>query len=52
MIEKMKLMPDDISPDIKKALEELSHDAKSGDLIGLAFIGVYKRREFVVNVAG
>ena len=52
MIDKMKLVPDDISPDIKKALEELSKDARAGQLIGLAFIGVYKRREFVVNVAG
>lgn len=52
MIDKMKLMPDDISPDILQALKELMVDAKAGDLIGLGFIGMYRRSEYIVNVAG
>lgn len=52
MIDNMKLMPDNISPEILQALEELMEDAKSGQLIGLGFIGVYKKREYIVNVAG
>lgn len=52
MIENVKLVPDDISPDIVVALDELLEAAKAGEVIGLGFIAVYKRREYVVNVAG
>lgn len=51
-MDNIKLMPDNISPEILQALEELMEDAKSGQLIGLGFIGVYKKREYIVNVAG
>lgn len=52
MIENLKLMPDNVSPDIVAALAQLLDEAKKGDVIGLGFIAVYKRREYIVNVAG
>lgn len=52
MIDNMKLMPDDISPDCVQALTQLLDEAKSGEVVGIGFVAVYKRREYVVNVAG
>lgn len=52
MIDRMKLVPDDVSPDIVDALAQLLDGAKAGEIIGLGFVAVYKRREYIVNVAG
>jgi hypothetical protein len=49
-----RLVPDGIPHDIVEALEHMLHDAKQeGDLIGLAYIGMYRKRRIVVaNAAG
>lgn len=52
MIDNVKLMPDDVSPDCVEALTQLLDEARTGDVIGIGFIAVYKRREYIVNVAG
>lgn len=48
----MKLVPDDFSPDTVAALSELLAQAKAGKVIGLGFIAMLKRRQYIVNVAG
>lgn len=47
-----RLVPDHISDDTVLALEQLLEHAKRGQLIGLAFVGMYRRREYIVNVTG
>jgi hypothetical protein len=47
-----QLVPDKISHDTIKALEELLDHAKRGEVIGLAFAAMYKQRKFIVNTAG
>lgn len=47
-----KLVQDDISHDTVEAIERLRDDALKGQLIGIAFVGVYRGREYVCNVAG
>lgn len=46
------LAPEPISHDSVEALESLLNDAKKGDLIGVAFTAMYKKRSYVVNAAG
>jgi hypothetical protein len=46
------LMPDRISHDSVEALETLLSEAKRGDLIGLTFTAMYRKRNYVVNAAG
>lgn len=46
------LAPEPISHDSVEALKALLHDAKQGDLIGIAFTAMYKKRSYVVNAAG
>lgn len=47
-----RLVPDAISDDTVIALEQLLEHARKGQLIGLAFVGMYKRREYIVNCTG
>jgi hypothetical protein len=47
-----KLVPDEISNDTVEALEALYKDAQKGSLIGLAFVGIYRSREYICNTAG
>lgn len=47
-----RLVPDKISTDTIEALQELLADAKSGKLIGIAFVGMYRSRQYIVNCAG
>ncbi len=47
-----RLVPDNISSDTVHALEELLADARAGQLIGIAFIGWYRHRQFITNTAG
>lgn len=46
------LVGDAISDDVVEALEELLAQAKRGQVIGLAYAAMYKRRHYVVNTAG
>jgi hypothetical protein len=47
-----RLVPDTVSNDTREALRELLVLAESGELIGLAFAGMLRRRRFFVNTAG
>lgn len=47
-----RLVPDTISHDTVEALQTLLDDARRGQIIGVAFCAMYKRREFIVNTAG
>ena len=46
------LVRDDISHDTIEALEQLLESAKCGQLIGLVFGAMMKRRRYIVNSAG
>ena len=46
------LLRDDISTDTIECLSTLLAQAKKGEVIGLAFIAILKRRNYVVNTAG
>lgn len=46
------LVPDTLSRDTKEALEQLLEMAKRGELIGIAFAGMVRRRQYFVNSAG
>jgi hypothetical protein len=43
---------DEISSDVIEALEALLKQARAGDLIGIAYTAMYKRRRYVVDTAG
>lgn len=47
-----RLVPDTISTDTTQALEEMLAMARRGELIGIAFACILKRREYFVNTAG
>lgn len=46
------LVPDNIPRDTIKCLELLLSQARSGQIIGLAYVAMLKKRAYVVNVAG
>lgn len=46
------LVPDEISNDTVKSLEQLLEHAKRGEVIGVAFAAMLKRRGFIVNSSG
>ena len=47
-----RLVPDDISRDVVKALETLLDLAKAGDVTGIAFACTLRQQRFITNVAG
>jgi len=47
-----RLVPNKISPDTVRALEELLADARSGRMIGIAYAAMYRSRHYIVNAAG
>jgi hypothetical protein len=47
-----RLVPDAISPDTVRALEQLLREARRGRIIGVAFVAMYKRREYIANATG
>lgn len=47
-----RLVHDTISGDTVEALQELLSAAKSGHIIGIAFVAMYRGRQFIVNTAG
>lgn len=46
------LVPDTISNETVRALEQLLENARSGQVIGLAFAAMLRRRGYIVNSAG
>lgn len=47
-----RLVPDSLSTDTVELLDALLTEARAGRLIGIAFAGMYRRQEYIVNVAG
>lgn len=47
-----RLVPDVISDDTVKALQCLLSEARRGHVIGIAYVAMFKRREFIANAAG
>lgn len=47
-----RLVPDQVSQKTVLALEQLLEEAREGKLIGVAFCGMYRNREYIVNTAG
>lgn len=52
MKQPFELVTDSISHDSVEALQMLLQQAKSGELIGVAFAAMYRKGSFVVNTAG
>ncbi len=46
------LIPDSVSTDTVECLELLLHRARRGEITGLAYCAMLKRRAFIVNTAG
>ena len=46
------LIPDAISAETVTALEQLTERARAGDILGIGFVALLKRRRYVVNTAG
>lgn len=46
------LVRDHVSRDTVEALEQMLAKASSGQIIGIAFVAMLKRRRYLVNVAG
>jgi len=46
------LVQDGLSSDTIKALQSLLAEAESGQLIGLAYVAMYKRREYTASATG
>lgn len=49
---RLRLVPAAISHDTVEASYRLMTDASEGKLIGLAFIGIYRGRQYIVDAAG
>lgn len=47
-----RLVQDHLSDDTIEALNSLQADAKNGNLIGLAFVAVYKGGDYIPDTAG
>lgn len=46
------LVQDTISDDTVEALQHLLAEARKGKVIGVAFVAMYKERQFIANAAG
>lgn len=46
------LVPDTLSHDTIQCLEAMLDEARRGQLIGIAFGAIFKRRTYIVNSAG
>lgn len=47
-----RLVSDQLSGDTVEALETLLRHARQGEIIGVAFCAMYRRKEYIVNTAG
>jgi hypothetical protein len=52
MASRFHLVGESVSEDVVEALEDLIAQARSGQLIGIAFAAMYKRRQYIVDTAG
>jgi hypothetical protein len=50
--EPFKLVADGFSGDTVKALEDLLRQARMGEIIGVAFVAMYARREYAASATG
>jgi len=48
----IELIPDHISHDTIEALEDLLHRARAGEITGVAFAAILRRKRYIVNTAG
>jgi hypothetical protein len=46
------LIPDSVSHDTVQCLETLLQQAKRGQVIGVAYVAMLRRRAYIVNTAG
>lgn len=46
------LVQDGLSSDTVKALELMLEEARTGDLIGIAYVAMYRRREYTASATG
>lgn len=46
------LVPDTVSTDTVECLKQLLEHAKSGEVIGIAFAAMLKKRGYIANTAG
>lgn len=47
-----RLVPDSLSSDTVELLEQLLDEARRGRILGIAFVAMLKRREYIANTAG
>lgn len=47
-----RLVPVERSHDTVEALRELLEEAEAGEVVGLAFAAMYRRRQFITDTAG
>lgn len=52
MTKPFTLISDSISTDTVKCLEQLLAEARRGEVVGLAFAAMLRRRAYIVNTAG
>lgn len=45
-------VPDDLPADTAGALRKLLNQATRGEILGVAFVALYKNRTFIVNTTG
>lgn len=46
------LIPDAVSHETVEALEQLTAQARAGEIIGFGFVALLKRRRYIANTAG
>jgi hypothetical protein len=46
------LVPDTVSTDTVECLDELLAMARAGEVIGIAYVAMLKRRKYIANTAG
>lgn len=46
------LIPDAVSGETVTALEQLIERARAGEVLGIGFVAMLKRRRYIVNTAG
>ncbi len=52
MTNPFQLVPDEISRETVQCLTTLLEQAVSGELLGVAYVAMYKGRQYIVNRAG
>jgi hypothetical protein len=47
-----RLVPDNVSHDTVECLRQLLAQARKGEVVGLAYVGMLRQRAFIVDTAG